>query len=146
MRQIGRITSAFFLAATFLWPNIAAADGALAIGLPPSVAKDGFAYGYTFNIPDSDKARERALEACRTSKAAPDSARSLCRLIGSFHDECVAIAMDPEDGTPGVGWAIAKDKQTAERRALDTCAATAGDGRRGACRLDKSACDASTAK
>ncbi len=113
------------------------AAGALAIGYPESVSKAGFAY----NNKTTGEARDAALEACRTTQAAPASAKSLCTIVGTFRGECVAIAMDPKAGTPGVGFAIAANKDVAEARALAFCAATAGKNRQDACVIDKSACD-----
>src|SRR5262249_49188523 len=121
----------------------ALADGALAIGFPSNVTKDGFAAGFAYNSADPEKARSTAMERCRTTKSAPDSAKSLCMVIGTFRNECVAIAMDPKDGTPGVGFAIATDKETAEARALAFCAATAGKTRQGFCTIQGSQCDKS---
>src|SRR5256885_885179 len=93
------------------------AAGALAIGYPESVSKAGFAYGFAYNNKTTGEARDAALEACRTTQAAPASAKSLCTIVGTFRGECVAIAMDPKAGTPGVGFAIAANKDVAEARA-----------------------------
>jgi hypothetical protein len=127
-----------------LWPNHSAAEGALAVGVPSDVAKQGFAYGYTNNKGSADEARAAALETCRRpSNTKSAEARALCTLIGTYHNQCVAVAMDPEAGTPGVGWAIAANKRAAEAQALTKCEATAGAGRRAACRVDNSYCDGS---
>jgi hypothetical protein len=126
-----------------LAPRAARAEGALAVGIPTDVAKDGFAYGYKVDGKDGNDARNAAFEACRSTTSAPETARSNCVVIGSFRNECVAIAMDPQAGTPGVGAAIAADKQTAELRALAFCEATAGKDRRRFCKVDAVACDGS---
>ena len=119
------------------------ADGALAVGLPADVAKGGFSYGYSNNNPDANHAEAKALDACRTTKdAAKDvNLRSLCKVIQDYSNQCVAVAMDPAAGTPGVGWAVANDLLTAERQALGKCMDTAGPGRRAACVVDHSSCD-----
>ena len=41
--------AAILLACAVLWPKPGSAEGALAVGLPPDVAKLGFAYGYTLD-------------------------------------------------------------------------------------------------
>ena len=130
------------LSNALLWSKPGAAEGALAVGVPAKVAKDGFAYGYNTNKASTDEARQSALKTCGEPAAnkAP-AARKLCKVIASFHDQCVAVAEDPQAGTPGVGWAIADTLHDAEAGALEKCEATAGPGRRAACRVDHSGCD-----
>lgn len=97
----------------------AAAEGALAVGLPKDVAKDGFAYGYSTGKADTKTARDAALDLCR--KPADNrsvQARALCAVVGTFNNQCVAVAMDPGTGTPGVGWAIAGDLASAQAGAI----------------------------
>jgi hypothetical protein len=130
------------LSGAMLWGKPGAAEGALAIGLPDDVAKKGFAYAYHVGKEPTDEARRMALKSCREPspvKSAP--ARALCAVIASFHDQCVAVAEDPQAGTPGVGWAIADTLRKAEAEALAKCEATAGPGRRAACIVDHSGCD-----
>jgi hypothetical protein len=124
-------------------PSQSRADGALAIGLPPDVVKGGFTYGYSNNNPDANHAEAKALDACRTTKDAANDVklRSLCKVIQDYSNQCVAVAMDPAAGTPGVGWAVANDLLSAERQALGKCMDTAGPGRRAACVVDHSSCD-----
>jgi hypothetical protein len=128
-----------------LGPSQSMAAGALAVGLPPDVAKGGFTYGYSNNNDDANHAEYKALNACRTTKdAAKDvNLRSLCRVIKDYSDQCIAVAMDPAAGTPGVGWAVANDLMTAERQALGKCEDTAGPDRRASCVVDHSSCDGS---
>jgi Domain of unknown function (DUF4189) len=123
-----------------LCAGTASADGALAIGLPSDVAKEGFASGYSYNAENTDSARNTALESCRRAPSY-ERPRSLCSIVETFTHKCVAVAMDPKAGTPGVGWAVAEDKMTAESEALARCAATAGEGRRDACKVSNSNCD-----
>jgi hypothetical protein len=40
-----------------------------------------------------------------------------------------------------VGWSIAKTSQESEQQALEICEATAGDDRRGECRIHNTFCD-----
>jgi hypothetical protein len=118
----------------------AAAEGALAIGLPSDVAKQGFASGYSYNAENVDAARKTALEYCHKAPT-NEGARALCSIVETFRRKCVAVAMDPKAGTPGVGWSVAENKITAESEAMAKCAATAGDGRRDACKVSNSNCD-----
>jgi hypothetical protein len=124
-------------------PSQSMAAGALAVGLPPDVAKGGFTYGYSNNNDDANHAELKALDACRTTKDAANDAnlRSLCKVIQDYSNQCIAVSMDPAAGTPGVGWAIANDLLSAERQALGKCMDTAGPGRRAACVVDHSSCD-----
>ncbi len=125
-----------------LWSNHSVAEGALAVGVPANVAKQGFAYAYTNNKASPAEARRVALALCRSPSAAKSSqARALCAVINTYQNRCVAVAEDPAAGTPGVGWSIADNLRTAEAQALAKCEATAGPGRRAACRVDHSACD-----
>jgi len=133
---------AALLGFAMLQPHRAAAEGALAVGVPKDVAKDGFAYAYSTGKADMATARTDALETCRK----PDSSKSpqgrkLCKVVGTFTNECVAVAIDPKAGTPGVGWAIGGTLQLAEAQAMTRCKATAGAGRRESCKIDNSRCD-----
>lgn len=124
-----------------LLPRPATAAGALAVGVPSDVAKGGFTYGSGLDKPSEDEARETALKACRGSRDAVKDPKlaSLCVVVGTFHDQCFAIAWDPKPGTPGVGWAISPTKQAADSQALANCRATAGKGRRDYCVVDATA-------
>src|SRR5215510_10054764 len=104
-----------FLVAVFagLAPVTAAAHGALAIGLPQSVEHEGFAYGVTWDFPNVSEAAERAMKRCR--------------VLRSFARECVAIAIDPAPGTPGVGWGIGPTREAASATATKMCHDTAGE-------------------
>jgi hypothetical protein len=126
-----------------LGPSQSLAAGALAIGLPPDVAKGGFSYGYSNDNDNVDNADSKALNACRTTKDAANDAklRSLCKVIIDYSNVCIAVSMDPAAGTPGVGWAIAADVRSAEALALKKCEDTAGPSRRAACVVDHSGCD-----
>jgi hypothetical protein len=64
-------------------------------------------------------------------------------VIKDFKDQCVAVAMDPQAGTPGVGWAVGDDRHTAEAQAPSGCEQTSVPGRRAARVIDHSACDGS---
>ena len=87
-----------------------------------------------------DDARQTAMNYCHKAPT-NGKARSLCKVIDTFSNRCVAVSMDPKAGTPGVGWGIGDDLRAAERLALSKCEATAGPGRRTACVVTESNCD-----
>ena len=128
-------------AAAAVWPVAASADGAIAIGRPDDVANHGFAFGMIGNAQNASQASDQALDLCRNAKGASGDARSLCQVVQTIHQQCAAVAMDPAKGTPGVGWAIAFDKKTAETQALTQCYDTAGADRRSFCVVSASMCD-----
>ena len=140
-RDAARVFVFFALAAAVFRPVSGSAAGALAIALPPDVVKQGFAYGYVTDYPDANQADAQALKKCRDTTIA--GVRPLCEVIQDFKNQCVAVAMDPQAGTPGVGWSVAPDSHTAEAQALSKCESTAGPGRRAACAIDHSSCDGS---
>ena len=86
------------------------------------------------------EARDQALSTCRKYEGAPKMA-AICKVVATFSRECYALSFDPKPGTPGVGWAIAADKEAAEDRAQRNCEATAGAGRRDFCKVNQSYCD-----
>jgi hypothetical protein len=144
IRQIARrgLLVAALLTGIMARPDLAAADGALAVGLPSDVAAEGFAYGFALDEPTSQAASAGALRDCREETPGVDPrAQALCAVVQTFKNRCFAVAMDPKDATPGVGWAIEGDKDTAARAALAKCVATAGDDRRDACEVTHSGCD-----
>ena len=117
----------------------ASAEAALALGISGDIAKDGYSLGITVNKDTEEKAREAALEWCRNHGS--PATRSNCRVISVFRHQCAAEANDPEPGTPGVGWAIGADKETAEKMAMTGCLATAGRERQRFCAVATSLCD-----
>jgi hypothetical protein len=139
----GAFVALSLLCGLALFPTSGHAAGALAVALPPDVAKGGFSYGYSNNNDDVNHAEEAALNACRSTKDASTDAklRSLCKVIQDYSNQCIAVAMDPAAGTPGVGWAVANDLMSAERQALGKCEDTAGPDRRASCVVDHSSCD-----
>jgi hypothetical protein len=116
--------------------------GAIAVGLTANgVVRDGVAIGTTWNYATEEGARNRALSECRASRAAPRAARQ-CKVVGTFGaNQCVAVSMDPQAGTPGIGWAIAPDKAGAESQAVANCKTTAGADRAEFCVVSESKCE-----
>ena len=123
------------------WGHRAMAEGALALGTSGDIAKDGYSIGITWNYATTERAREQALEWCRTHGS--PRTRASCKFVIDIHRQCAAEATDPEPGTPGAGWAIAPDKQSAETMAMANCMATAGQGRGQFCKVANSICDTS---
>ena len=134
------VVGAILLAAVQGMTPVARAEGALAVGTSGNFAKDGFAVGGAINKATKQDAIDQALATCRKYEGAPKMAE-ICRIVATFRRECFAINFDPKPGTPGVGWAVGRDKATAEERALAACQTTAGAARRKFCKLEQSFCD-----
>jgi hypothetical protein len=124
-----------------LVPHAARAEGAVAIAAPSDVAKDGYSSGISYNYATAADAEARALKECRESRDSSPETRKLCKLVRTYRDQCVAVALDPEAGTPGAGWAIGDTKDLAERDALRSCEDTAGRNRQGKCLVTAVGCD-----
>ncbi|MBV6488156.1 MAG: DUF4189 domain-containing protein [Pseudorhodoplanes sp.] len=136
------LTAGLALTLLALGPAIpACAEGALALGLPRDIVRQGVAAGYAVNHPDAQAARAQALKECREFAMEPKATTRLCKIVSTFRDQCISIAMDPQVGTPGFGWAIAKTKDLAEKDALSRCVATAGPSRDKFCKVDVTKCD-----
>ena len=124
-----------------LSPDKSNADAALAVAQPPDVAKQGLAMGYAVNYSSKEAAQAEALKRCREFRDAPQSTRDLCKIVESFRDRCLAIALDPDAGTKGIGWAVAKKQDLAEERAMEACIEAAERKRREFCRITYTRCD-----
>jgi hypothetical protein len=122
-------------------PGMALAEGAVAVGLPRDVAKQGLAFGVSWGYADENGASARALQECRSFKGVPDSTLKLCKVIQTFKGECAAFALDPEPNTPGVGWAVAPTEELAQSSAMERCKRTAGAGREQFCKVSQTRCD-----
>lgn len=125
--------SAVVLLAAMFQPCPSIADGALAVGVPDDVAQDGFASGFRLNVVNMDAARNYAMADCLRSVGASDKVKLLCKVVATFRNKCVAIAIDSKSGSPGVGWAIAESQKMADKQAIDQCRTTAGPDRRDFC-------------
>lgn len=121
-----------------LLPAAACAHGALAIGLPTTVEREGFAYGVAWDYENQTAASERALTRCRDEEV---PAKTHCRVLKVFTRECVAVVMDPDPGTPGVGWAFGATREAAIADATKMCHETAGPPRRDYCKVSNAQCD-----
>ena len=108
------------------------AAGALAVAEPA---------GISYHKKTAAEADQTAIRECESVDSAPVSTRKLCKVVSSFENQCAAVALDPEAGTPGAGWGVATTLADARREALRRCEATAGAKRQGECRVTAEGCD-----
>ncbi len=125
-------------------PRPAEALSAFAAGIPDNVAAQGAAFGEGHNYSTRADAEARALKECRAAPGSPASTIALCKIIAYFDHQCVAVAMDPQANTPGLGWAIGADAAAANNQALANCRQTAGADRVGYCVVTLTECDTQT--
>jgi hypothetical protein len=109
------------------------AAGAIAVGEPAEIAKDGVAIFTYVNANSAEEAKQKALEGCRGLPNAPTTSTALCKVVATFENQCVAQSLDPENGTPGFGWAMARNSRLAKEQALSSCRDTAGPTRQDKC-------------
>jgi hypothetical protein len=106
------------------WSSWSFAEGALAIGLPGSDPKNGFVVGVSHDEATAAEARVKALSDCRGSDIKNTSkARTACKLIAVFRDQCANDAINGDKDTPStaVGWAVGPDPKTTDSRAVTMC-------------------------
>src|SRR5271165_2170824 len=101
----------YALVLLFLGVSRAGAWGALAVGVSPDNLQTAAAPAV--GKATEDQAQEAALAACRTAKGGADQARSLCTVVGTFRNQCFALA--------GPGWSIAADEEAARVEAVAKC-------------------------
>ena len=135
------LTGALLVAGTLQGGNPARADAALAVGQPADVAKQGLAIGWAVDYASTADAEKEALARCRGFRDAPQPTRDLCRVVQVFGNTCLAVALDPDPGTTGVGWAVHRSRDRAEDVALERCAEAAAPRRRQSCRVALVRCD-----
>jgi hypothetical protein len=129
------------LAAAGYGAGEAGADAALAVGQPGDVAKQGVALGWAVDYASKADAEKEALARCRTFGDAPQATRDLCRIVESVRDTCLAVALDPDRGTTGLGWGVHKNREWAEDAAMEKCAESSSPRRRASCRVALIRCD-----
>ena len=137
MRVASVVMSAVVIA--LAGPIEAHAASALWVGTTTN-PREGIAIGYAWNYKTREEATHAAERRCREYKPAPKAARQ-CRLIGSIERGCLSTAFDPKSDSPGMGWAVAKDRDDAISRALADCRTAAPASRRAMCRTEKTHCD-----
>lgn len=138
--MINSVTVTLVLAAAAM---VATAPASAGVGLAVGVTSnpgDGIAIGYAYNYDDEKEAAATAIDECRNYKEAPKANRQ-CRLIGTLKNGCLAAAFDPKSDSSGMGWALNRDRDAAESRALSDCRAAAPSSRKEFCRVDISKCD-----
>ena len=142
--EIMKPMKAVLLAALLaLASHSASAEGAIAVAEPKDVAADGYSSGFSYNYNSRAEADERALSECRDSPDASPATKKLCKVVRNFRNQCVAVALDPQSGTPGAGWAVGDTLEVARRDALRACEDTAGRDRQGKCEVTVDGCDGS---
>jgi Domain of unknown function (DUF4189) len=134
---------AFAMAAVIASSGLAGAEGAMAVGIARGGVAKGYATGFAVNQPTVKAARSNAVEQCRRMKNSNADARSGCEVVVTFHNKCVASAIDPESGTPGAGWGLGASQQSADSQALARCRAKAGTSRSEFCEVTDRFCDGS---
>jgi hypothetical protein len=122
-------------------PNLANAEGALAVGIARGGSAKGYATGFSINQPTVKAARSNAVEQCKRTKSSNADAKSGCEVVVTFHNKCVAAAFDPQNGTPGAGWGIGTTQDAADSQALARCRAKAGADRAEFCAVTDRYCD-----
>jgi hypothetical protein len=149
MRNIVALTALMILVAPLAIERASAA-GAVAIGIAPGGAANGYASGYEVNDPDIDTAKADALAQCKkpqdnvsgtAANSGTRAAQAKCEVVATFTNKCYAQALDPKDGTPGAGWAVADTQEDADNQAMAMCQSTAGADRRSFCKVFSRACD-----
>ncbi len=111
------------LALALLHAQFAQSHGALAVGVPDSVIRDGIAFGYSWNAPNRNVAEAEAVNSCRNFDTASSDARALCKVVTTYRHGCLSIALD-ENGGGGWGWAVQSSVFEAEGQALRACRST----------------------
>jgi hypothetical protein len=138
-------------AALFVPNHDVHAEGAIAEGIAPGGPAKGYGISIRVDRPNTDAARADALAGCRKGPeqsisgapldAGNAKARALCEVVSTFSRKCAAVALDPKDGTPGVGWAIGDTQKNADDEALARCRSVAGTNRRAFCAVTNRLCD-----
>jgi len=148
MRKLVTLTAPMMLVAA-LAASQAIAAGAIAIGIAPGGAAKGYASGFYVGAPDMDTAKAKALAQCKkpqdnvsgtAANSGTRAAQARCEVVATFSNQCYSQAVDPKDGTPGAGWAVADTMEKADAEALARCRSTAGN-RRDFCKVFNRNCD-----
>jgi hypothetical protein len=87
-------------------PQAAHAFGALAID-----SNHGDSYGFSFQQPNAEAARNAAVAKCGAN----------CKAVVSFRNTCAAYAADQAEGSSVYGWGYAPNKERAQSIAMDYC-------------------------
>jgi hypothetical protein len=123
------------------WSRPVGAEGAMAVGIARGGVAKGYATGFALNQANDKAARTSAVEGCRKDKNSNADARGNCEVVVTFHNKCVASAVDPKSGTPGAGWGTGGTQKAADSQALARCRTTAGSERADSCEITDRYCD-----
>ena len=103
------------IAGAAAWPTRGAAEGALAVGLPDDVAKDGFAFGFALDKASDEEARAAALADCRAESPGVDKrAQALCAPAAAFAINALRSPWTPRTPHPA---SAGRSRRTSRRRA-----------------------------
>jgi len=118
----------------FLSCASASAHGAFAIGGDTHDSEFGFAAGYAWDQPTEAQAEAHAMDKCKAYPSnAPDHTNKLCKIVANFQHQWLVIALDPDRGMTGFGWALDADLALAQSKALAACQASAPADRKSHC-------------
>ena len=115
------------------------ATGAIAIGAKSNLGAHGVSVGMSGDFGSRSAAKNDALQQCKAGQVSA-SIRALCKVVGTYSNQCSAVAMDAKAGAPGLGWGVAETSRAASRVAMQRCKATAA-GRGWACKVATTSCD-----
>lgn len=115
-------------------PSPASSEGALAIGIPESGLREGFAFGWRIAAPSAASAETGAIEECRRQAQNFGVPVERCKIVASFRGQCVSVALDGNERW--AGWAVGKTREEAIASALKSC----GEGARN-CKTFDADCD-----
>jgi tetratricopeptide (TPR) repeat protein len=130
--------------AATLPPRPAGAEGAIALGQTDSISTDGLAFGAHYNDFDPSRTAGQSVAECTLSPAS-ETARKVCKIIGTFHDRCFALAQDSRLNPHGVGLSLAETRKTADALAMDQCRKMTGAAGAKTCAVLRDGCDGEAA-
>lgn len=124
-----------FASSVFLSAIPAAADGAVAMGMPGGDPNNGVRTWIATNEKSVEEASEKAMKGCKAAKNAKVAAA--CKIVETFRNECFALAVNggATDPVTAVGWGFSSDSKVAVSRAVAQCELMR-KGKGPTCRLD----------
>ena len=130
--------------AAALPPRPAGAEGAIALGQTDSISADGLAFGAHYNDFDPNRIAGQSVAECALSQAS-ETAHKACKIIGTFHDRCFALAQDAKLNPHGVGLSLAETRKAADALAMDQCRKMTGAAGAKTCAVLRDGCDGEAA-
>ena len=121
---------------------LAFCHGAFAIGGSTADSEHGFAAGYSWNHATKEQAEAKAMAQCKSYPSeAPELTNAKCAVVANYSHAWFVIAMDPDAGQTGFGYAINSDRATAESTAMGQCKASSPEARKSHCSIAASKLD-----